>query len=269
MRHAWLRDVPELQAHAAGAGDGAGHGLAGLAHQSLLRRYSRRIQDSMGDVTRVAKESFEAPRLIKIYNAEAHLGRQFGAVNEHNRRSNMRLILTKGVSNPIIQTINSIGLAFVLALAISDVMHGRMTIGDLFAFIVALAQVSQPLQQFIGVTGQVQQGIAAADNLFDLLDEPSEPQTGGMIAGRCARRCPVRRRFVFVRARQGRRAERPDAGCSGGTTDRDRRTLRQRQVDAGQPAAALSRCGPGRGAHRRSRCARVHPAQPARADRGG
>ncbi|MBV8909361.1 MAG: lipid ABC transporter permease/ATP-binding protein, partial [Gammaproteobacteria bacterium] len=38
-----------------------------------FRRYSRRIQDSMGDVTRVAKESFEAPRLIKVYNAGRHL----------------------------------------------------------------------------------------------------------------------------------------------------------------------------------------------------
>jgi ATP-binding cassette, subfamily B, bacterial MsbA len=149
-----------------------------------FRRYSRRIQDSMGNVTRVAKESFEAPRLIKIYNAEAHLGRQFGAVNEHNRRSNMRLILTKGVSNPIVQTISSIGMAFVLALAISDAIHGRMSMPDLVAFIVALANVSQPLQQFIGVTGGLQQGIAAAQNLFELLDEPSEPQTGGMAVTR-------------------------------------------------------------------------------------
>jgi subfamily B ATP-binding cassette protein MsbA len=144
-----------------------------------FRRYSRRIQDSMGNVTRVAKESFEAPRLIKIYNAEEHLGRQFGAVNEHNRRSNMRLILTKGVSNPIVQTISSIGMAFVLALAISDAIHGRMSMPDLVAFIVALANVSQPLQQFIGVTGGLQQGIAAAQNLFELLDEPREPQSGG------------------------------------------------------------------------------------------
>ena len=149
-----------------------------------FRRYSRRIQDSMGNVTRVAKESFEAPRLIKIYNAEEHLGRQFGAVNEHNRRSNMRLILTKGVSNPIVQTISSIGMAFVLALAISDAIHGRMSMPDLVAFIVALANVSQPLQQFIGVTGGLQQGIAAAQNLFELLDEPPEPQSGGMVVTR-------------------------------------------------------------------------------------
>ena len=66
-----------------------------------FRRYSRRIQDSMGDVTRVAKESFEAPRLVKVYNAQEHISRQFDAVNDHNLRSNMRLILTKGISNPI------------------------------------------------------------------------------------------------------------------------------------------------------------------------
>src|SRR6202012_1248663 len=145
-----------------------------------FRRYSRRIQDSMGDVTRVAKESFEAPRLIKIYNAEEHLGRQFGLVNERNRLSNMRLILTRGVSNPIVQTISSIGMAFVLSLAIRAAIHGEMKMGDLVGFIVALAGLSQPLQQFIGVTGSLQQGIAAAQNLFELLDEPTEPQTGGV-----------------------------------------------------------------------------------------
>src|SRR2546427_3299580 len=65
-------------------------------YPTLFRsRYGRRIQDSMGDITRVAKESFEAPRLIKVYNAQEHLGRQFDAVNEHNLRSYMRLILTK------------------------------------------------------------------------------------------------------------------------------------------------------------------------------
>jgi subfamily B ATP-binding cassette protein MsbA len=139
-----------------------------------FRRYSRRIQDSMGDVTRVAKESFEAPRLIKVYNAEAHLAGQFGAVNEHNRRSNMRLILTRGVSNPIVQTINSVGLAVVLAIAIRSAIHGQMTMGDLLAFIGSLVGIAQPLQQLIGVAGPLQQGIAAAQNIFALLDEPQE-----------------------------------------------------------------------------------------------
>ena len=65
-----------------------------------FRRYSRRIQDSMGDVTRVAKETLDAPRLVKVYNAQDYQNAQFEAVNEHNRRSHMRLILTKGAVQP-------------------------------------------------------------------------------------------------------------------------------------------------------------------------
>ena len=194
-----------------------------------FRRYSRRIQDSMGDVTRVAKESFEAPRLIRIYNAQAHLGRQFGAVNEHNRRSNMRLILTKGLSNPIVLTLNSLALALVLALAISSVVHGQMSVGELFAFIVALVNVTQPMQQFIGVTGQLQQGIAAAQNLFELLDEPLEPETGGLAVKRV--RGDVQFDNVSFSYERGK-----GAALNGLTLD----------VPAGQQIAIVGRSGSGK-----------------------
>ena len=149
-----------------------------------FRRYSRRIQDSMGDVTRVAKESFEAPRLVKVYNAEAHLDRQFAAVNEHNRRSNMRLVLTKGLSNPIVQLLTAIGCAFVLSIAIADTIHGRMSVGELLGFFAALVAIAQPLRDLVGVAGPLQQGIAAGQSLFELLDEPFEPQGGAYRAPR-------------------------------------------------------------------------------------
>ena len=96
-----------------------------------FRRYSRRIQDSMGDITRVAKETLDAPRVIKVYNAQDYQNAQFETVNEHNRRSHMRLVLTKGLSNPVVQMVTAIGSAVVLSIAISDVdassacTHGR------------------------------------------------------------------------------------------------------------------------------------------------
>jgi subfamily B ATP-binding cassette protein MsbA len=149
-----------------------------------FRRYSRRIQDSMGDVTRVAKESIEAPRLIKVYNAQDHLGAQFEVANERNRRSNMRLILTKGLANPVVQLVTAAGSAFVISIAIADTVHGRMTTGDLLAFLTALVNIAQPLRSLVGVAGPLQQGIAAGQSIFELLDEPAEPQGGTRAAGR-------------------------------------------------------------------------------------
>ncbi|HWK73149.1 MAG TPA: ATP-binding cassette domain-containing protein, partial [Povalibacter sp.] len=143
-----------------------------------FRRYSRRIQDSMGDVTRVAKETLDAPRVIKVYNAQDYQNAQFEAVNEHNRRSNMRLVLTKALSNPVVQMVTSIGAAAVLSLAISDAINRRMTMGDLLAFMVALVQIAQPLRSLVSVAGPIQQGIAAGESIFEVLDESIEDQGG-------------------------------------------------------------------------------------------
>ncbi len=149
-----------------------------------FRRYSRRIQDSMGDVTRVAKESFEAPRLIKVYNAQDHVNQQFDAVNSHNLRSNMKLILTRSLSNPIVQLVTASGMALVLRTAIADVVHHHMSMGDLLGFAVALVSIAQPLRDLVGVAGALQQGIAAAQSMFEILDEPAEPDGGTYIATR-------------------------------------------------------------------------------------
>jgi subfamily B ATP-binding cassette protein MsbA len=145
-----------------------------------FRRYSRRIQDSMGDVTSVAKETLEAPRVVKVYNAQNFKIGQFEAVNEHNRRSNMRLILTKGLANPVVQMVMSFGTAFVLSVAISDAIHQRMSMGDLLAFLVSLVQIAQPLRNVVNVAGPIQQGIAAAESIFDLIDEQPESSGGDL-----------------------------------------------------------------------------------------
>ena len=149
-----------------------------------FRRYGRRIQDSMGDVTRIAKESFEAPRLLKVYNAEDHVDRQFESVNEHNRRSNMKLILTKGLSNPIVQLLTATGASFVLAIAVASTIHGTMTAGDLLGFFTALGSLTQPLKDLVGAASPMQQGIAAAQGIFATLDAPGESRGGGHIATR-------------------------------------------------------------------------------------
>jgi subfamily B ATP-binding cassette protein MsbA len=146
----------------------------------LFRRYSRRIQASMGDVTRVAKEAIEAPRVVRVFNAQDYQAGVFEQVNEHNRRSHMRLMLTKSLSNPIVQVITAVGLAAVLYMATLEAMSGTMSVGEFTSFIAALILITGPLRRLVNVAGPLQQGIAAAQSIFEVLDTPPEPAGGAM-----------------------------------------------------------------------------------------
>ena len=203
-----------------------------------FRRYSRRIQDSMGDVTRVAKEAFEAPRLIKVYNAQAHLGAQFDAVNEHNRRSNMKLILTRGISNPVVQEVTAIGCALVLLIAIGDAISGRMTMAALGGFITGLVGIAQPLRDMVGVAGPLQQGMAAGQSLFEVLDQPAEPQGGAFTVARAQGVVRFEHVSFSYLPRPGRRCGRRPA----------RRALEDitLEVAAGETLAIVGRSGSGK-----------------------
>jgi ATP-binding cassette, subfamily B, bacterial MsbA len=99
-------------------------------------------------------------------------------------RSNMKLILTKGISNPTVQLVTVTGFSFVLSIAIADAIHARMSMGDLLGFLTALVSIAQPLRDLVGVAGPLQQGITAAQSLFELLDEPAEPQGGAFTVAR-------------------------------------------------------------------------------------
>jgi len=145
----------------------------------LFRLYIRPIQNSMGDVTRVAKEAIEAPRVIRVFSAQDYEARMFDEVTEHNRRSHMKLMMTKGMSNPIVQTIAAVGLAGVLYLATVDAINGLMSVGEFTSFIAALMLITAPLRRLVNVAGPLQQGIAAAQSIFEVLDAPLEDQGGG------------------------------------------------------------------------------------------
>ena len=151
--------------------------LMKIANRSF-RRYSERIQYSMGDITRVAKEAIDALRLIKIFNAEDHQSQRFELVNEHNRASNMKLVRAKAISNPVVQCIASIALGSVLFIAIRQVFHNNLELKQFFGFLTALLLIPSPLRTLVNMSGPLQQGIAAGQSVFEILDQPTEG-TGG------------------------------------------------------------------------------------------
>jgi subfamily B ATP-binding cassette protein MsbA len=144
----------------------------------LFRRYSMRIQASMGDITRVAKEALESHRVIKVFNAQPQQGGSFELVNERNRASFMKLVAVKAVSNPVVQLIAAFGLAAVMYVAIRDVLEKGISIGEFTSFLTALLLITAPLRRLVNVVGPLQQGIAAGESVFEILDTPAEDQGG-------------------------------------------------------------------------------------------
>jgi subfamily B ATP-binding cassette protein MsbA len=151
--------------------------LMKIANRSF-RRYSERIQNSMGDITRVAKEAIDAHRLIKIFNAEDHQTERFERVNEHNRASNMKLIRARAISNPVVQCIASIALASVLFVAIRQVFTHHLRVDEFFGFLTALMLIPSPLRSLVSMSGPLQQGIAAGQSVFEIIDHPTEDGGG-------------------------------------------------------------------------------------------
>ena len=91
----------------------------------------------------------------------------------------MKMMRTRALSNPVVQLVASIGLAGVLYVATLDAMQGKMTVGEFTSFIAALMLITAPLRRLVNVAGPLQQGIAAAQNIFEILDATPEPEGGG------------------------------------------------------------------------------------------
>jgi ATP-binding cassette, subfamily B, bacterial MsbA len=154
--------------------------IAFLMHtiNRAFRRYSARIQSSMGDVTRVAKEALDGQRLVKVFNAQEHEAQLFERVIEANRYQNMKLIRARAISNPTVQMIAGLALAAVMFVAIRQVLRHDMSVGEFTSFLAALLLITAPVRNLTSVFGPLQQGIAAGASVFEILDEPTEPQGG-------------------------------------------------------------------------------------------
>ena len=143
-----------------------------------FRRYSTRIQNSMGDVTQVAEEIIIGQRVIKIFGGEEYERERFAQVNEHNRRLHMKLLATKAGSVPVVQVIGSIGIALVVYFAARGSDDFSFTAGDFTSYLGALLLLSQPLKRLTEINEPLQRGIAAARSIFELLDSPSQVDEG-------------------------------------------------------------------------------------------
>ena len=151
-----------------------------------FRKTSRRIQRSMGNVSRVLEEAIKGQIVVKIFGGHEYEEQQFHEINDSNRRQNMRLIATQAVSTPIMRLIVGCGLAGVVFVATSEEMKDVVSVGTFISYMVAMGLLFAPIKRLADINADLQRGIAAAESVFRLVDMEEEKDTGEFTLNRAS-----------------------------------------------------------------------------------
>ena len=143
-----------------------------------FRRYSRRIQDSMGSVTEVTAESLAGLDDVRIYGATTQVSERFRAASAFNKQQSLKLAFVQAASTPIMQTLLALALGALFWFALDPEVLTEFSAGSLVAFITAAAQLGKPIRTLSSIQSIIQRGLAAAEDIFVQLDTPPESDEG-------------------------------------------------------------------------------------------
>lgn len=143
-----------------------------------FRRYSGRIQDSIGDVTRVSEEVLMGNRIVKVFGGHEYERNRIAEADGKNRKQNMKLINARALGVAVTQVLFAFGIAGVIYVAGKEAAMGSLSPGTFISFIGAMILMLQPLRRLTTLNASLQRGITAADSLFSIMDEPDEVDSG-------------------------------------------------------------------------------------------
>ena len=158
-----------------------------------FRRYSKRIQASMGDVTQILSEALKGLKVIRSFGARKQIVDRFGASSERNTAQNLKLALTAAISAPLVHMLVSAAIAFLVWLAMDPQALASITPGEFVGFITLAGMLMKPVRQTSKVNADIQKGLAAAASIFEILDLPAETDTGTLVRERVEGRVEFRR----------------------------------------------------------------------------
>lgn len=137
-----------------------------------MRSATREGQVSMGELSSLVEETVGGVRIVKAFGMEAYENGRFGSLIENYFGFQMRALKAQAMSFPIMEMIAGLGIAGVLLYGGLRVASGETTAGALMSFLAALIMLYEPVKRLSNANNQVQQGLAAAERIFEILDEP-------------------------------------------------------------------------------------------------
>ncbi|ANG61232.1 lipid A export permease/ATP-binding protein MsbA [Marinobacterium aestuarii] len=143
-----------------------------------MRKLSRRLQQSVGDITSSASETIKGYQIVRIFGGTEFERNRFNDASDRNRRQFMKMVVTQSLNTPAVQFLIALALAGLLYTAMHPDVMGGMSTGQFVAFLTAAGLITKPLRQLTDISTQVQKGIAAAESVFSIMDETPERDDG-------------------------------------------------------------------------------------------
>jgi subfamily B ATP-binding cassette protein MsbA len=139
-----------------------------------IRKVSASTQQELGQFTTLLNEVFQGARHVKAYGMEAFERDRAGAVIEQIFALVFRAARTKAAAYPIMETLGGTAIVVVICYGGWQVIEGTRSTGTFFSFVTALLLAYDPVKKLVNLNAQLQEGLAAAERVFDILDvEPT------------------------------------------------------------------------------------------------
>ncbi|MBM4278305.1 MAG: lipid A export permease/ATP-binding protein MsbA [Deltaproteobacteria bacterium] len=135
-----------------------------------LRKFSRKGLQRMGSLTTFLHETITGNRIVKAFTMEEYEKRRFAEENERYFKIFLKRVKIRALSHPLMELLGGIGIAVIIWVGGYSVVRGEVTPGTFFSFMTALLMLYAPVRNLNKVNLEVQEGLAAAARIFELLD---------------------------------------------------------------------------------------------------
>ncbi len=139
-----------------------------------MRRVSADTQTQMAELTTLLDETFQGSRVVKAYGMEDYETQRVDRIVDGVFRLLYKAAKVRSISRPVMETLGGVAIAVIILYGGSQVIQGTTTTGTFFSFITAMLLAYQPLKNIANLNSNLQEGLAAAQRVFRMLDIESE-----------------------------------------------------------------------------------------------
>ena len=155
--------------------------LIGLIVSVVSKRFrmiSRRLQNSMGDITQVVTEAVNSSQDMRVYGAQGAENERFQKATRYTFKQKLKESLADAALSPTVQVLLTVAIAILVWFGLNSHSVSSLSPGSFVAYLVAAGAIAKPFRQVTAVLSTIQKALAAAEDIFDQMDEATEPDEG-------------------------------------------------------------------------------------------